>query len=108
MKYYTTITLALLACLSSSGLAARSDETTQTTTTITTGPTAAALSLPLTGTYVVVDPITGQIQGNYDPRARLVDGGALRTGLVIVNETNGGPLGFVDASGNIVDLSTSP
>jgi hypothetical protein len=111
MKYQKTLALSLLAsCLASSGFSAvRADtETTQTTTTVTSGPTAAIVNLPATGRYVVVDPLTGQIQGNYDPTARLVEGSALHSGVVIVNETDGGPVGLVDASGNIVDVAVSP
>jgi hypothetical protein len=111
MKYQRTFTLSLLAsCLAFSGLSAsRADtETTQTTTTVTAGTNAAIVNLPATGRYVVVDPITGQIEGSYDPTARLVEGSALRSGVVIVNETDGGPVGFVDASGNIVDVAVSP
>ena len=99
------------ACLSLPVLSASADttETTQTTTTtITAGATPAVISLQATGHYVVVDPITGQIQGDYDPRVKLVDGNALRAGVVIVNQSNGGPVGFVDSSGNLVDVTTSP
>src|ERR1700722_17946289 len=111
MNYQKSFTLSLLAsCLAISGLqASKADtETTQTTTTVTTnGAPAAVFNLSATGHYVVVDPLTGQIQGNYDPTSRLVEGSALKTGLVIVNETDGGPVGFVDASGNIVDVAVS-
>ena len=112
MNHQKSITISLLAsCLAFSGLtASRADtETTQTTTTVTTvGTNSSIVNLPATGRYVVVDPITGQIQGSYDPSSRLVEGSALRSGVVIVNEIDGGPVGFVDSSGNIVDVAVSP
>ncbi len=111
MNYRKSITLSLLSsCLALSAQSASkadSTETSQTTTTVTTN-SAALINLPATGHYVVVDPITGDIQGNYDPTARLVEGSAPRAGVVIVDQTNGGPLGFVDSSGNIVDMSVTP
>ena len=117
-----SFTISLLASvLAVSGLAAtRADtiETTQTTTTTTSGTglpvtnmtvgNLPVMTLPSTGRYVVVDPITGQLQGSYDARARLVDGHELRSGLVVVNQVDGGPIGYVDSSGNIVDMATSP
>src|SRR5438477_10655323 len=108
MNFYTALSISLLSAFCLSGQSAGSaetTETTQTTTTVTTGTNSTVLTLPSSGSYVVVDPITGQIQGNYDPAARLVDGTALRSGVVIVNQANGGPIGFVDSSGNIVDMS---
>lgn len=111
MNYQKAFTLSLFAsCLAFSGLSAsRADsETTQTTTTVTVGTNSAIINLPATGRYVVVDPVTGEIQGSYDPTARLVEGSALRSGVVIVNEADGGPVGFVDSSGNIVDVAVSP
>ncbi len=111
MNYQRSLSLSLLSsCLAFSGFCASNadtTETTQTTTTVTSS-NSAVVQLPASGQYVVVDPLTGQIQGKYDPSARLVDGGALRTGVVIVDQANGGPVGFVDASLNIVDVAISP
>jgi hypothetical protein len=112
MKFHKSFTLSLLSsCLAFSGLSAsRADttETTQTTTTVTTSSNSSAFSLPSTGHYVVVDPITGEVQGGYDPVARVVDGGVLRSGYVIVNRTDGSAVGLIDASGNVVDVGVSP
>jgi hypothetical protein len=111
MSYYKAFTLSIVSsCLALSGLSAvraETTETTKTTTTVTTS-TNAVFTLPPTGSYVIVDPITGKIQGTYDPSTKLVDGHTLSTGVVIVNQIDGGPVGFVDASGNIVDVALSP
>src|SRR5438309_706176 len=98
MNMQKCLTLSLLStCLAVSGLSAsKADtETTQTTTTVTTGTTTALVNLSNTGHYVLVDPISGQIQGNYDPAARLVEGSVLRSGVVIVDQSSGGPVGLV-------------
>src|ERR1700722_20983582 len=98
MNYQKSFTLSLLAsCLAISGLqASKADtETTQTTTTVTTnGAPAAVFNLSATGHYVVVDPLTGQIQGNYDPTFTLVEGIALKTDLVLVNKSLGQTFAF--------------
>ncbi len=113
MNFQKSLNLSLLSgfLLASAFCPSKADttETTQTTTTtVTNGRPAAIVNLPVTGTYVVVDPITGDIQGRYDAAARLVDGNVLRSGVVIVNQVDGGPVGYVDASGNIVDIAISP
>jgi hypothetical protein len=52
--------------------------------------------------------MTGTVQGNYDPVARLVNGRNLQTGTVIVDANSGKILATVDISGNIVDVATVP
>jgi hypothetical protein len=90
------------------GFSASKADTTETTETTTVTSNSAVLNLPATGTYVVVDPITGAIQGNYDPIGRLVNGNRLQGGVVIVDQTNGGLVATVDSMGNIVDVGVAP
>jgi hypothetical protein len=118
MNYTKPFVMSLLASslMLSAGTLARADsteETTVKTTTVTTG-TALPLtgetmvSLPANGSYLVVDPITGLVQGDYEPMARLVNGRNLKTGSVIVEANSGKLLATVDSAGNIVDVTTFP
>jgi hypothetical protein len=52
----------------------------------------------------VVDPITGVVQGNYDPEATQI----LQSGLVIVDSSSGKLLATVDSLGNVVDVNAAP
>lgn len=111
MNYQKSLTLSLLAsCLAFSGLTASKADTTETTTTrtTTTSTDAAIVNLSANGNYRVVDPITGRLLGRYDPTARLVEGRALESGVVIVDDSNGGLVATVDSRGNIVDISRAP
>lgn len=109
MNYRKSLTLSLLSgCLIFSGLAAKADTTETTTTQTTTTTDFGTVNLSPNGSYQVVDPITGRVLGAYDPTARLVEGRALESGVVIVDKTNGGLVATVDSSGNIVDISRAP
>ncbi len=110
MIYRKSLTLSILAgCFALSGAASRAD-TIETTTTQTTTTSAGvpAFNLSASGTYQVVDPITGNLLGRYDQAARLVDGRALQSGVVIVDKSNGGLVATVDSNGNIVDIGVAP
>ena len=48
----------------------RSTTTTETKTVVPEGRT---ISLPATTTYVIVDPVTGVVRGNFDPMRTVVD-----------------------------------
>lgn len=109
MNYRTSFTLSLIAsCLAISGFSASRAETTETTQTTTLTTSVVPLTLSPTGSYVVVDPITGAIRGTYDPVAKLADGNKLQSGLIIVDRTNGGLVATVDSVGNIVDVGVAP
>lgn len=107
MNYRTASTLSLLAsCLVLSGFSVCRAQTTQTTTTRTfttnSDPGSTVVNLSTTGSYQVVDPITGRMLGRYDRGARL------DSGVVIVDDTNRGLVATVDSNGNIVDLGRAP
>lgn len=106
MKYSKPLVFSLVfGLLAVSGLSPVKADTTETTiktTTTTTG--ASVMSLPATGTYLVVDPITGVVQGSYDPEAPLI----LQSGLVIVDSSTGRLLATVDSFGNLVDVNAAP
>ncbi len=83
---------------------------TETTTVRTTSVTSNGqeLSLPTTSTYVLLDPITGSIQGNFDPTRGLTDTRLIQSGLVIINQDNGQVIATVDANGRPIDVSSAP
>lgn len=110
MSHQTSF-LLLSGCLALScfSFLAQADTITTETTTTTTAPGSTALfTLPSTGEYVVVDPITGAAAGRYDPVARLVNGRTLQSGVVIVDKPTGNLVATVDASGRIVDVGVAP
>lgn len=84
------------------------DSTTTTTTTEKTTVVSSAIDLPLTNTYIVVDPVSGVLPGVFDVRTHLLDGRALTPGLVIVEKTTGQVFATVDSSGNLVAMTTLP
>ena len=110
MYYRISFTLSLLTtCLVYSGLSqCNADSTTTTTEVTTTGGGVGTVDLSSSGDYQVVDPITGNLIGRYDPRTRVVQGGVLQSGVVIVDNANGGLVGTVDPNGNIVDIGRAP
>jgi hypothetical protein len=110
MHYRTSFTLALLTtCLTYSGFAiSRADTTTTTTEITTTGGGIATVNLSSRGDYQVVDPITGNLIGKYNPTVRLVEGRPLQAGVVIVDNSNGSLVATVDSNGNIVDIGRAP
>lgn len=110
MIFRQSLTLALLAyyfALCGSPSIAQTTETTVTQTT-TTSAGVPAFNLSANGTYQVVDPISGNLLGRYDQIAKLVDGRALQSGVVIVDKANGGLVATVDSNGNIVDIGVAP
>lgn len=110
MIFRQSLTLSLLAsCFAFCGSASLADTIETTTTQTTTSNVGAPVfNLSANGTYQVVDPISGQLIGRYDQSARLVDGRALQSGVVIVDKANGGLVATVDSNGNIVDIGVAP
>jgi hypothetical protein len=53
---------------------------------------------------LVVDPITGVVQGSYDPEVPQI----YQSGLVIVDSSTGKLLATVDSLGNVVDVNAAP
>jgi hypothetical protein len=94
---------SILAGSVSLSTAAFADTTTTVSTTTVTG-----YSLPAGGTYVVVDPITGELRGAYDPTTRLLNGQPLPVGYFITDKITGRVVATVDTSGNIVDITSAP
>ena len=85
---------------------AEAQTTTETTTVRTT--TTAAIDLPSSSTYIVIDPATGISKGVYDPVTRLWNGQAVPSGYYIVDQTSGKLMATVDTSGGLVALTTIP
>jgi hypothetical protein len=100
------ILAAFLTGTSSFAQAAIADTTTTVQTT--TYATGVSYTLPAGGTYVVIDPISGDVKGVYDPATRLLNGQPLPIGYVVSDKTTGRVLAVVDSSGHLVDVATAP
>lgn len=98
----------LAGCLALSGSLAANADTTQVTTTTTTRSTLPTYVLPAAVSYIVVDPVTGAVKGNYDPVTHLVNGLPLSAGWVIVDDSTRAMVAMVDSYGNIVDVQVAP
>lgn len=83
---------------------------TETTTVRTTSflSNGQRLTLPPTSTYVLVDPITGNIKGNYDPTRGFTDAQPVQPGLVIIDQPSGKVIATVDSSGRTIDVASVP
>jgi len=90
---------------SAPSLADTETRTVRTTSFLSNGQ---PLTLPTTSTYILVDPITGIVKGNYDPTVGLVDARTLQPGLVIIDQPSGKIIATVDSSGRTIDVSTVP
>ncbi|MDR3612147.1 MAG: hypothetical protein P4L53_01185 [Candidatus Obscuribacterales bacterium] len=102
MKFMAAI-LAASFVIGSAVNAARAEETTTTTTT-----TSQTFALQAGASYVVVDPTTGLSRGVYDPVTRMINGRPVPAGYYVIDQTSGKTMATVDASGNLVTLSTIP
>ena len=105
----------LAACLIASGLvSAASAQTTETVTTRTTTvetpttTTTTTFSLPSSSSYIVVDPLTGVIKGDYVTGVRTVNGIPLTSNYVVMDKVSRRLVGTFDTSGNLIDVSTAP
>jgi len=82
------------------------ETTTVKTTSITTN--GQEFSLPTTSTYVLIDPITGNVKGNFDPTRGLTDTRLVQSGLVIINQDTGRVIATVDSTGRPIQLTAAP
>ncbi len=99
--YRYTVVYSLLALALSGSLAAIADTQVTTTTTSTT------YVLPSTSSYIVVDPLSGAVQGSYNTVTHLVNGIPVSKGYVIVDESTRAMVAMVDQYGNIVDVGVA-
>jgi hypothetical protein len=81
-------------------------QTTIETTTIRATP--STITIPATGNYVIVDPLTGRIETGFDPATRLWNGRAIPAGYVLVDQLTGKVIATPDTSGNLIDITTAP
>ena len=104
----------LALCLTLSALTPVLADTTETvtTTTRTIAPaTTIVSSTPFTlsgSTYVVVDPLTGLVKGDYVTGTRVIDGLPLTNNYVVMDKISRRMVGTFDANGNLVDISSVP
>ncbi len=102
----TSLFLSALLALSTITIAKADEYTTVRTTTISTN--GSTFSLPAGRSFVVVDPIAGDVKGVYDPVNRLLNGQPLVSGMIVSDRVTGKLIAVVDASGNLVDISVAP
>jgi hypothetical protein len=83
-------------------------QTTTTTTTVYATSTPQVVTLPATGTYVVVDPLTGEAKGVFDPATGMLNGQLTPSGLIVTEKLTGRIVAVADANGRPVDVATAP
>ncbi len=98
-------TVSIVGCTVLPALA--DTETVIRTTTITQPVSTTEFTLQGSGDYVVVDPLTGAIQGPYDPIRGFVTG-SLNPGWVLLDKSNNRVLASFNSSGRLVSLTTVP
>lgn len=99
--FHYSVAISLLALALSGTHAAIAD------TQVTTSTTTTTYVLPSAASYIVVDPVTGAVQGSYNTVTHLVNGLPLSKGYVIVDENTRAMVAMVDQYGNIVDVSVA-
>jgi len=98
----------LALCLALSGLSsAYADTTTTTVTTKTTAIDSPSFVLP-SSSYVVVDPLTGEIKGDYTVGSRILNGLPLSGNYVVMDKVARRLVGTFDANGNLIDIASAP
>ncbi len=83
------------------------DSTTTVQTTAIT-PTGTAFVLPSSSTYFVIDPITGNAIGGYNPISGFTDLSLVHPGLVVINKESGRVVAGIDPSGKPIALTIIP
>jgi hypothetical protein len=97
MIRYGTLLAATLALVATAPSAMA-----QTTTTIeTTTVSSSGFSLPA-GSYMIVDPLTGRISGDYSASVRVP------IGYYVAEKSTGRVVATTDAGGNLIAFSTAP
>jgi hypothetical protein len=97
-----------VACLALIGLpAAFADTTTVTTKTTTVNTLPSSFTLPASS-YVLVDPLTGAVRGDYTMGTRVIDGVPLSGNYVVMDKVSRRLVGTFDSNGNLIDISAAP
>jgi hypothetical protein len=109
MKFMASMLAASLAVSASALASFAESETTTTTTTVETTATPSYV-LPNGSTYVVIDPASGSLLGQYDPVKRyIIDGNRpLTAGAYVVEQSSGRVFATADSSGNLVSFTAVP
>ena len=97
----------LAACLAVIGLPPAFADTTTVTTKTTTVETSPSLLLPASS-YVLVDPLSGVVKGDYIVGSRIFEGTPLSGNFVVMDKVTRRLVGTFDANGNLIALSTAP
>ncbi len=103
------IAVALVSCgIVSTCLPSIADTETTSYRRISFFSSGQPLTLPTTSTYVLVDPITGNVKGNFDPTQSLTDARMVQPGLVVIDQPSGRIIATVDPSGKTIDVASVP
>jgi hypothetical protein len=97
----------LATCLALTGLNAALADTTTVTTRSFTADSSPSFVLP-SSTYVVVDPLSGVIRGDYTTGIRVIDGVPLSSNYVVMDKVTRRLVGTFDQNGNIIDITAAP
>ncbi len=81
------------------------NSTTTETRTVNSGKT---ITLPAGATYVVIDPLTGEQRGVFDPMRQAVDAKVILPGSVVIDRSTGRILATISESGQTVDVVSVP
>jgi len=108
MKLRNSLIILLLAnagaiCPLSASIA--DTETTRVETTTVTKE-GEPIVLPTTTTYVLADPLSGVIIGNFEPH-QIVDVQTVRPGTVVIDKQTGKLVATINPSGILIDISTA-
>jgi hypothetical protein len=68
----------------------------------------AAITLAPTGTYIVIDPVTGVLKGSLDPLTMMLNGTRLSAGYLIIDQKTNRVVATSDVSGRLIAITTAP
>ncbi len=98
--------------IKSNPITGSTETTTVRTTTVPSsvipGTVTTSFVLPSTTTYFVIDPVTGNVIGNFDPSTGLTNTSLVRPGLVIISKDTGRVIAALDPSGRALELTVAP
>jgi len=78
--------------------------TVKTTTRIEGQP----IQLKSNVSYILVDPLTGDIRNDFDPTQQIISVQSVPSGSVIVEQSTGKPIATFNSAGKAIDILTAP
>lgn len=71
-------------------------------------PTVKTIVLPATSTYLLVDPVTGQVKGTFDPNSSTASIQTISPGTIVIDQVSGRIMATISSTGQVVDVVTAP